>query len=238
MSFFVLKSILAAVFFVCALAAALSMLTMMGKAEKKTGPKTLRTAHKISGRLFLILLLVLLFLGMRYWVKIGDQASLRAVFHAVLGLGLTIIFLLKLSVVKVFKQFMRFAPGLGMLVFGFAFVVFAISAGFYTIKSLSGNSLPPEEIHADSSETTGSVDRGAVFFNARCLSCHSADSDEKKLGPGLKGLLKKENLPHSGRPATVENVKQQLLKPVLTMPAFPKLTDRQMADLIAYLETL
>lgn len=238
MSFILLKSILAFIFLASAVIAVLSMLTMMGKTEKKISPKTLKTMHRISGRLFLILLLPLLYLGMKYWVGIGDQASVRAVFHAVLALGLIITFLLKISIVKIFKQFLRFAPALGMLVFSFAFVIFSISAGYYSIKNLVANPGPPPEIDSASSEIVGSAEKGANFYNAKCLSCHHADREDKKLGPGLKDVLNKEKLPHSGRPATAENIIQQLIRPALTMPSFAKMTEQEMANLIAYLKTL
>jgi len=238
MSFFLLKSILASLFLISAFVAALSMLIMMGKAEKKIDPRILRTIHKISGRLFLILLLILFFLGMRYWAKIGDQASVRAVFHAVLALGLTFVFLLKLAIVKFLKQFLRFAPGLGMMVFGLAFVVFAISAGFMTLKTLDSGPPPSDEIRTETSFAHESVENGAVLFNSNCLSCHQADSEEKKIGPGLKDLFHKEKLPHSGLPPTIENIKRQLIRPALTMPSFTNLTDQERADLVAYLKTL
>jgi cytochrome c553 len=238
MSFFLLKSILASIFLLSAIGAAASMLTMMGKAEKKISPKTLVKIHKICGRVFLILLLPLLFLGMRYWTRIGDQASLRAVFHAVLASGFIIIVLLKVAIVKFYKQFLRFAPVLGMLVFSFAFVVFSISAGYYSARALNADLAPSAEVDAVEFEIVESPENGAAFFKANCLSCHHADKEDKKLGPGLKDLLKKEKLPHSGRPATVENVRQQLIRPVLTMPSFARLTDQEMADLIAYLKIL
>jgi cytochrome c2 len=238
MSFFLIKSILALFLLAAAVGAVTSMLTMMGKAEKKISPKTLRKIHIISGRLFLLLLLPLFFLGLRYWAKIGDQASVRAVFHAVLALGLIIIFLLKVAIVKFYKQFLRFAPVMGMLVFGFAFVVFSVSAGFYAVRALSTDPTSSEEINTAPSEIIGSADQGASFYNANCLSCHNADTEDKKVGPGLKNLFKKEKLPYSDRPATVENVKQQLIRPALVMPSFTKLSEQEMADLIAYLKTL
>jgi cytochrome c2 len=237
MSFFLLKSILALVFLASAVSAVTSMLTMMGKAEKKVSPKTLRNIHKISGRLFLILLLPLLFLGMRYWSQIGEQASLRAVFHAVLAWGLIIIFLLKVVIVKFFKQFLRFAPVMGLLVFGLAFIVFIISAGYYSVRALSASPSPSEELNPASSEIVGRAEIGGSFFNTSCLSCHYPDTEDKKTGPGLKNLLKKEKMPYSGRPATVENIKQQLMRPALVMPSFAKITKQEMADLIAYLKT-
>ena len=238
MSFFLLKIILALFFLAAAVSSVTSMLTMMGKAEKKVSPKTLRNIHIISGRLFLLLLLPLLFLGMRYWSQIGEQASLRAVFHAVLAWGLITIFLLKVVIVKFFKQFLRFAPVMGLLVFGLAFVVFSISAGYYSVRTLSADPTPNEEVKPASSEIVGSVDLGVSFYNEKCLSCHYADTEDKKTGPGLKDLFNKGKLPYSGRPATVENIKQQLTQPALVMPSFTNLTEQEIADLIAYLKTL
>ena len=166
MSFFLIKSILALFFLATAVSAVTSMLTMMGKAEKKVSPKTLRNIHIISGRLFLILLFPLLFLGMRHWSQIGEQASLRAVLHAVLAWGLIIIFLLKVAIVKFYKQFLRFAPVMGILVFSFAFVVFSISAGYYSLRAWTADPTPPEEVNVVSSEAVGSVEKGASFYNA------------------------------------------------------------------------
>lgn len=238
MSFFLVKSILSLIFLASAVIAVLSMLTMMGKTEKKISPKTLRTAHKTAGWIFLILLIPLIYLGMTYWVKLGDQASVRAVFHAVLAFMLIITFLLKISIVKIFKQLLRFAPALGMLVFSFTFVVFSISAGYYSVKTFAVNPDTSEDIDSASLEIVGSAEKGENLYNAKCLSCHHADREDKRLGPGLKDVLNKEKLPHSGRPATVENVIQQLIRPVLTMPSFATMTEQEMANLIAYLKTL
>jgi cytochrome c2 len=175
---------------------------------------------------------------MRYWAQIGEQASIRAVFHAVLALGLIIIFLLKVAIVKFFKQFLRFAPVMGILVFSFAFVVFSISAGYYTARALRADPTLPEGVNSVSAEAAGSVEKGASFYNTKCLSCHYTDTEDKKIGPGLKNLFKKEKLPYSGRPATEENIKQQLIRPALVMPSFTKLTKQEMANLFAYLHTL
>jgi cytochrome c2 len=238
MSFFLLKTILALFLLASAVSAAVSMLSIRGKAEKKANPKTLRTIHKISGRLFLLLLLPLLFLGMRYWVDIGSEASLRAVFHAVLAWGLITLFLLKVMIVKFYKQFLHFAPAMGLFVFGFTIVVFIISGGYYAVSSLNDAPPLPQEEPITSSEIVGSLENGAVFYTTKCLSCHYTDSEDKKMGPGLKGLFKKETLPYTGFPATVENVEKQLLRPALVMPAFTKMTEQEMADLMAYLKTL
>ncbi len=52
------------------------------------------------------------------------------------------------------------------------------------------------------------------------------------------GVMKAETLPVSGRPATAQNIRSTLVDPVGTMPAFTKLTEEEVLNLIAFLETL
>lgn len=85
---------------------------------------------------------------------------------------------------------------------------------------------------------------GKKIFESNCALCHIATSTQTKIGPGLKGLLKRKELPYSHRPATVANVREQIedgspkVKPV-PMPAFgSKLSAAQINDVIAYLKTL
>ncbi len=240
MSFFLFKSILAVFFLITALIALLSMLTMMGKTEKKIKPNTLRKMHKTSGFLFLILLLVISYFCLKYWMKVGDQASIRAVFHGVLAFALIIIFFIKVVVVQFYKHFLKFAPVLGIIVFCLAFVVFSTSAGFYLLRTLCASPASTERspLPLTSNKISGSAERGAALYREKCSSCHYADREDTRLGPGLKNLLKKEKLPHSGRPATVENVKEQLIRPIVAMPSFAKLSEQEMEDLLEYLKIL
>ena len=40
----------------------------------------------------------------------------------------------------------------------------------------------------------GDTAKGKEVFDANCSVCHNSDSDEAKIGPGLKGLTKKAKL--------------------------------------------
>jgi len=44
---------------------------------------------------------------------------------------------------------------------------------------------------ASSHAAAGSAARGKEVFEKKCAMCHFADSDAKKIGPGLKGLSKR-----------------------------------------------
>ncbi len=238
MSFFVIKTVLGWLFLLMGFTAAASMLTVMGKQEKKMPATTLRKIHKSAGRIFFLLMLINAIIGFRFWVISGDTLSLRAVLHAVLALGLVIILSLKVSIIKVFKNLLRYAPTLGMLVFGLGFIVFLISGGYFTARTLAVEAEEPASAEPAAASIPGNAANGSALFTAQCAACHFADREEAKFGPGLVNLLEKQTLPASGRSATLENVRSQILKPYQTMPAFTDFSDEEMADLLAYLRTL
>jgi cytochrome c len=83
----------------------------------------------------------------------------------------------------------------------------------------------------------GDPARGKAVFE-QCSVCHNADSDEKKMGPGLKGLFKHEKMANSKKP-TEANVRAKIDDGGNGMPGYKDLlTDVEKDDLIAYLKTL
>ena len=83
----------------------------------------------------------------------------------------------------------------------------------------------------------GDAAKGKEVF-LHCAVCHNADSDEKKMGPGLKGLFKKDKLAN-GKKATEANIRTQVDEGGNGMPAYKELlNDQEKDDLIAYLKTL
>ncbi len=238
MSFFLFKSILAIFFLFAAIIAVISMLSLMGKAERKVSVQLLRKMHRVAGFVFCGLLLLISYFCLKYWAMVGDQISTRAVFHGVLSLALIIILILKLSIVQFYKQFLRLVPAMGMIVFVLSFVVFSMSAGFFFLRTLGARAESSDISEPAQPPPQGSAEKGAALFKSKCLSCHFADKEESKHGPGLKNILKKESLPFSKRPANVENIKKQLKTPFLVMPSFISLSDQEIADLMAHLKTL
>lgn len=82
-----------------------------------------------------------------------------------------------------------------------------------------------------------SIAIGKKLFKQKCSFCHSVDSRKTIQGPGLKGILKRRNLPISGKLATPENIKEQKKNPYNSMPSFTYLTEEEMDNIIAYLYT-
>jgi mono/diheme cytochrome c family protein len=72
----------------------------------------------------------------------------------------------------------------------------------------------------------------------QCSVCHNADSDEKKMGPGLKGLTKKAKM-KNGKAPTDENVSAIIKAGGNGMPAYEDMLSKdELAQLMAYLKTL
>jgi cytochrome c len=83
----------------------------------------------------------------------------------------------------------------------------------------------------------GDVAKGKELFEAKCIVCHNPDSNEKKIGPGLKGV-KDGKLP-SGKPATHDVILEIVNAGGGGMPAYKELlTDEEKNDVIAYCLTL
>ena len=83
----------------------------------------------------------------------------------------------------------------------------------------------------------GDPEKGKEVFQ-QCTPCHNADSEEKKMGPGLKGLFSHEKM-NNGKKPTEENVRTKVDEGGNGMPAYKEmLSDEEKSDLIAYLKTL
>jgi cytochrome c len=70
----------------------------------------------------------------------------------------------------------------------------------------------------------------------QCSGCHSLETGEKKVGPSLKGLFKKEKL-RNGRTATESNIRLVIRRGGDGMPAFDGvLSTAELDRLMAFLK--
>jgi cytochrome c len=83
----------------------------------------------------------------------------------------------------------------------------------------------------------GDAAKGKEVFE-QCGVCHNADSAEKKMGPGLKGLFAKDKMLNGKKP-TEANVRAKVDEGGNGMPAYKEiLSDEDKDNVIAYLKTL
>jgi mono/diheme cytochrome c family protein len=76
----------------------------------------------------------------------------------------------------------------------------------------------------------GRAPNGKVTFLSQCAACHNADSRQKKVGPGLKGLFQWDK---------EANIRGKIDAGGNGMPAFKDvLSGPEKDDLVAYLKTL
>jgi cytochrome c len=85
----------------------------------------------------------------------------------------------------------------------------------------------------------GSATRGKDVFEKKCAMCHFADSDQKKIGPGLKGLSKRGTFTVNGNKVTTESLKTWIENGDSQMPGMKDTLDAaQIRDVVAYVKTL
>jgi cytochrome c2 len=239
------KSIVALFFLASGVVAVLSMLALQGKSEHKVSGRSLRRTHRTAGIIFFVLTLVLGYVGLGYIARASGTLVSRATFHVVLGFALFIVLILKVAIARFYRGLIRFMPVMGLIVFSLAFLVFSTSAMYYFAR-YHYSPPSPEEILLDKEEPAerdmvirGDAQLGAELFEQNCSICHYTDRITSGGGaPGLKDLMKREKLPSSGRPTTPENIEKAIRDPAGSMPAFGSLSDKEIADLFAYLQTL
>ena len=87
--------------------------------------------------------------------------------------------------------------------------------------------------------STAAVGRGKTLFQQKCAVCHYDTSDQKKIGPGLKGISKRGTFTVNGNKLTDETLKSWIENGDQLMPPFKDVLDAaQIKDVIAYVKTL
>jgi cytochrome c len=80
---------------------------------------------------------------------------------------------------------------------------------------------------------------GKQVFQDQCAGCHNSDTDDKKVGPGLKGLFHRDKLVSTGKKVSEATVRAQIDEGGSGMPSFDQLlSDQDKENLIVYLKTL
>ena len=81
--------------------------------------------------------------------------------------------------------------------------------------------------------------RGKDVFDKKCGVCHYADSDAKKIGPGLKGIGKRGTFSVNNNKVTDESLRTWIENGDNLMPPFKDVLDAgQIKDVVTYVKTL
>ena len=83
------------------------------------------------------------------------------------------------------------------------------------------------------------VGRGKTVFQQKCSICHYDNTDQKKIGPGLKGLNKRGTFTVNGNKISDDTLKSWIENGDQLMPPFKEqLEPSQLKDVISYVKTL
>jgi len=105
--------------------------------------------------------------------------------------------------------------------------------------AVTGSALAGQESGKKPGGNAAAVARGKTIFQQRCTVCHYDTSNQKKIGPGLKGLSKRGTFAVNGNKITDESLKTWIENGDQLMPGLKdSLEASQIKDVIAYVKTL
>jgi len=111
--------------------------------------------------------------------------------------------------------------------------IMAVSGALIGAGAVSGNNAGKPAPNA------AAVARGKTLFQQKCSVCHYDTSDQKKIGPGLKGLSKRGVFSVNGNKITDDSLKTWIENGDQLMPPFKEVLEpAQIKDVIAYVKTL
>jgi len=92
---------------------------------------------------------------------------------------------------------------------------------------------------AGAGKNAAAAARGKGIFDQKCAVCHYADSDAKKIGPGLKGISKRGTFTVNNNKVTDETLRTWIENGDTLMPPFKEVLEPpQIKDVITYVKTL
>lgn len=93
--------------------------------------------------------------------------------------------------------------------------------------------------NTNTAANAAAVKRGKDVFQQKCSVCHYDNSEQKKIGPGLKGLSKRGTFSVNGNKITDDSLKTWIENGDQLMPPFKDVLEPgQIKDVVAYVKTL
>lgn len=112
-------------------------------------------------------------------------------------------------------------------------------AGLAVAGAVFAQDPAPKTPAKKSTPAAAAAARGKDVFDKKCTVCHYADSDAKKIGPGLKGLFKRGTFTVNNNKVTEESLKSWIENGDTMMPPFKDVLEQaQIKDVVAYVKTL
>ena len=115
----------------------------------------------------------------------------------------------------------------------------AILAVASAVYAQDQDAKPSTKKPAAAGASSAAATRGKDVFDKKCGVCHYADSDAKKIGPGLKGIGKRGTFTVNNNKVTDESLKTWIENGDTLMPPFKEVLEpAQIKDVVAYVKSL
>lgn len=250
MSVFLFKSVLSLFMLLSAFIAMFTMFEIFGRAEKRYNIENLKKLHRANGIIYLLFFVFITYFCLDFILQTKAEPSPRSTFHSLFSLTVIILLGLKVSFVRLYRQYYGRVQTIGILIALLTFGMIWTSGGHFLLVTKFGTDMAVAKIIEQKKETPNkiakiaiktdseSIKKGKEMYESKCYFCHDAYSTKTGVGPGHKGILKNPTLPVSKKPATPENVANQIKNPYRDMPSFSYLPDEDVQNMIAFLNTL
>lgn len=249
MPIFLIKSLLSLVLLTLTFVAMFTMFEVFGRADKKFNIQKLITIHRLNGKLYFLLYICIAYFCLDFIIKTKAEPSPRSIFHGVFALAVLVLLCLKVSFVRIYRQFYGQVKTIGILIALLTFGMIGTSGGYYLLVTKLGTDVL---LKKSAEEKKGipkgsmiivktdreSIMKGKELYESKCFFCHDPYSTKTIVGPGHKGIMKGQFLPVSKKPSTPENIALQIRNPYRDMPSFSYLSDDDVFNIIAFLNTL
>ncbi|MEK6527934.1 MAG: cytochrome c [Nitrospirota bacterium] len=256
MSIFFLKSILSIVMLPLAGVAMFTMFKIFGKVEKRYNIEKLKKIHRVNGIIYILIFALIAYFCLSSIVLSQYEMSARSAFHSIFALTILVLLAVKISIIKIYRQFYNQVKVLGLLIALITFGLVGTSGGYYFVVTKFGTEKTFDKAMEYKKKGTQkteekdggtksivrtdpeSIRKGKELYESKCYFCHEAYSTKTTVGPGHKGIMKNPLFPASRKPATLENVAEQIRNPYKDMPSFSYLSEEDVMNLISFLNTL
>lgn len=131
-----IKSILSSVMIAMAIIQMFVMFELFGRDPVRYNAATLKRIHRINGSLYILLYFIIAYFCLGYIISTKSEPTARVAFHAVFALSLIILLFIKITFIRLYRQFYDKALTLGPLIAFFSFLMIATSGGFYLLVTL------------------------------------------------------------------------------------------------------
>lgn len=142
MPMFFFKSILSIIILILSMIAMFTMFEILGRSEKRYNIEKLKSIHKANGIIYFLIFVFISYLCLDFIISTKAELSTRAIFHGVFAMTIIVLLIIKISFIKIYRQFYSKAQTIGILIVVLTFLMVGTSGGYYLLITKFGTDKP------------------------------------------------------------------------------------------------